>query len=277
MTILTKLAQGLQRLVPRRGVRIKTGAYGLKYLLFGASSLDGAVARHGLLPEWIDRPEKQLVPTDGVIFDVGANAGFLTLVFAALHAPQGRVFAYEPDPSVFAQLAINIELNGRRENMVALQDSPDRSATLTVRRTLDGTGRENRGLSSLEPIALHRTHEITVPASTVDREVEYKGLDRLDLLKIDVESADLRVLKGATATLSRFRPIIHYESSPTIDTLAGIDNSAGCFRLLDSLHYRHFELIGEEKPYPFSGPHPTVGDANILAILAESVPGWIDA
>ena len=67
--------------------------------------------------------------------------------------------------------------------------------------------------------------DICVRQTTVDIEVERLGLDRVDLLKIDVETLELAVLRGATATLRRDKPIVLVEVLNPAVLAGGILNS----------------------------------------------------
>ena len=57
-----------------------------------------------------------------VVLDVGANVGYFTLIFARLVGPNGKVYAFEPDPDNFALLKKNVEMNGYK-NVVLVQNA----------------------------------------------------------------------------------------------------------------------------------------------------------
>lgn len=150
---------------------------------------------------------RAVLPSDGVFLDVGANVGLHTCVMAA-HLTGGKVLAYEPMPENLAQLRANIALN-RFANVivcpVGLSDSdgviglwvpgahPGGPSSATQMTPTDNTWR----MIGEAPVA-----------SLDDRFAE----DRLDLLKIDVEGHEPRVLAGAERTIAKFRPVIVCEA-----------------------------------------------------------------
>jgi FkbM family methyltransferase len=142
----------------------------------------------------------------GVFVDVGANHGYFTLIAASRVGASGRVYAFEPNPPVFDQLATHITLNGFDDRVqaspVALSDA-DGEATFYVSQC-----ESNSGLSSLiltaERLALGSLspdHTVRVRAETFDAWRQRTGLGRIDVMKIDVEGAEDRVLSGMRASL----------------------------------------------------------------------------
>jgi FkbM family methyltransferase len=147
----------------------------------------------------------RLVRPDDHICDVGAHIGAVSLALAAL-APAGRVDAFEPSPTSAALLAGNARANGLGNvhvHQLAMLDTP---GPAHLRRTPFSAGSfvaaAEDGLA--EPVA----------ATSLDAWAAETGLERLDLLKLDVEGAELRVLAGAAATLARHRPTIVVECNP---------------------------------------------------------------
>ena len=63
---------------------------------------------------------KKEVKKGNVVLDIGANIGYYTLIFAKLVGENGKVFAFEPDPTNFALLKKNVEMNGYK-NVVLVQ------------------------------------------------------------------------------------------------------------------------------------------------------------
>jgi FkbM family methyltransferase len=151
-----------------------------------------------------------------VFVDVGANHGYFTLIAAALVGERGRVFAFEPNPPVFKQLAMHVSLNSFDDRVVllpaALSDVPDDQARFFVSQWS-----RNSGISTLRPTdstiadgGLSREHTISIRADTFDRWFAASRLDRVDLVKIDAEGSEELVLRGMSEALrsGRVRAVI---------------------------------------------------------------------
>jgi FkbM family methyltransferase len=146
-----------------------------------------------------------LKPGD-VFVDIGANHGYFTLIAASQVGPSGRVYAFEPNPPVFAQLAAHVRLNGfddRVRMSDAAQSDSDGEAIFFVSQC-----RTNSGLSSLAPAAerlegglLSSDHTVRVRTETFDGWYARTSPGRIAVVKIDVEGAEDRVLNGMAATL----------------------------------------------------------------------------
>jgi len=152
---------------------------------------------------------QQYVRPGMTVFDVGANKGQMTLIFAALVGPSGGVVSVEPAPAEFISLQRNINLNGFqhvRAFQLAASDSEARLAFLYE------PSRPTQGkLADVE-----RTY--TSPGAGVIH-VPTMRLDRLlrdvptppDFMKIDVEGAAASVLRGAAQILDDVGPPIYLE------------------------------------------------------------------
>lgn len=150
-----------------------------------------------------------------VIFDVGANIGYFTTVLANLAGKDGAVHAFEPSLREFKSVSKTIKKNGQNNvvlNQTALSEKTGR-VTMNIAKT------ENMAaLNTMGNITHPAAHEgdfqkIEVPLDTIDNYVVNKDLKRLDLIKIDVEGAELMVLKGAEKTLKKYGPQIICEFS----------------------------------------------------------------
>jgi FkbM family methyltransferase len=182
---------------------------------------------------------RRFLPPDGVFVDVGANQGELTLVGARL-APRGRVVAFEPVPHWHERLVDNVALNAWSHVTVVRAALADREGVREM-FTGDGGGAEggaNEGLSSLHRGDGRQRSLGTVEALTLDAYVARTGLDRLDVLKVDVEGGEHEVLAGARAVLARFRPVLIVEWSPAVHADVGRDGDA----LLDELRALGYRL-----------------------------------
>jgi FkbM family methyltransferase len=249
---------------------ILKGKYDLFYEIHPKSALDDHIVKHGIIQDWIAVHLEELVNEDGIVLDVGANSGLLTLPFAKKHVPKGMVYSFEPDMENYKQLERNIELN-HLSNVVplriALQDDPSINETeFYIRRAIDGDKLTNRGISSLEKIALHKIDHITVECSTVDKIVTQKQLPIVDFIKIDVEGSEYKVLKGSIDTIKKYHPIIHYEYSDTLDKLTNFSNTSKSFSFLDELGYKQYIIHKEKNLIELKKHNSTLEDCNILSI-----------
>lgn len=142
---------------------------------------------------------------DAVALDIGANIGNHTLVMSR-HARQ--VLAFEPQPEVFQILSRNIEANGItnvRAHPVGLSDCND---SLVLYTNLEG----NSGGSTFNPKRRPGHHlKVRSEVRIGDEFLASQGVDRVDLIKIDVEGYELEVLKGLAKTIREHQPIVVIE------------------------------------------------------------------
>ena len=147
-----------------------------------------------------------------VFVDVGANSGYFTVLAALRAGPHGRIFAFEPNPAVRRQLLRHVELNAIADRVtvsdLALADEDTDNVRLFV-----SCWPENDGIASLTPDAetiarggLREDSSIAVRVRTFDSWVQTAQPPRIDLMKIDVEGAECRVLMGMSSTFTRLRP-----------------------------------------------------------------------
>lgn len=164
------------------------------------------------------------------IADVGANQGLYTLYFSR-HAVEGRVYAFEPDPRLFAALKENIQRN-RVENVTLFNAAvSSQNAKLLLQ-----PGRLNRGDNRIVQDAVG-PGTIAVDAVMLDQAITELGLD---LLKVDVQGFEMEVLRGAER-LMRANPelVICLEFWPHGLRIAGSSPE----ELLDLLHGKGFSLF----------------------------------
>ena len=138
-------------------------------------------------------------------FDVGAHFGQYTLVAAGLVGGSGAVHAFEPGPQQHEYLKRNVRLNGLGQvcaNFVALGESIGTVGFVVAPlRNLGGSHVAPADGGTLE-----------VPMITLDMYCHDSGVAAVHAMKIDVEGAELQVLRGASETLARRPPsVIFYE------------------------------------------------------------------
>jgi FkbM family methyltransferase len=176
-----------------------------------ASGVDGYLL--GSYEKKKQRVFSSLIREGAVVYDIGANVGFYSLV-AAASAKNVRVFAFEPEDRNFAFLLYHIRKNAVSVTpfQVALSDK-------------DGTESFALGPnSSTHQFSAEGT--LTVPARTIDSLISDGTLPPPNVMKIDVEGAELKVLRGGIEMLRRHHPALVVET----------DNPE-CFNLLRSEGY----------------------------------------
>jgi len=148
--------------------------------------------------------------------DIGACIGKMSMI-AALH-PDIRVIAFEPYPVALECLRENLELNNLtyrvRVEPYALSDQ-EGIASLTVPVTNKDGKSGNIGWAHVMPpsqIPSWGGTQIRVEIAT--RTLDSFGIERIDVMKIDVEGFEHKVVLGGEETIARCRPIIVVETNP---------------------------------------------------------------
>ncbi len=152
-------------------------------------------------PETIQAFAALLAPGMTVI-DLGANIGQYTLVAARRVGPLGRVYAFEPTPSLAEHARRNLELNGLENatvHAVAVSDAPGRVTLHSVeaRRTEHELDRQ---WLFADPKGLD------VPTVTLDGFVAEQSVRAVDVIKMDIEGAELQAFRGAETLLTGADP-----------------------------------------------------------------------
>lgn len=168
----------------------------------GADHIQKHIASTGTFyeQELLEHMRARVAP-DQLVLDVGACIGNHTLFLANIC--KARVIALEPNGEAFSTLRQNIEINDLAERVVALQMAAGASAS-TGTLVLDATG-ENMGMTRVDG-----AQPGNVRICRID-DLDLSG--RLVAIKVDVEGMELDVLRGATATLTRERPLLYIEAS----------------------------------------------------------------
>ena len=145
---------------------------------------------------------KAVVAPGEVVIDVGADIGYYTLLFSANSGPNGHVYSFEPNPSSRAWLDKNIELNQARNITsigIALFDTSGEVAL----------NHDQIAMNTQSPNILR------VPTQPFDEWRKAQQIKRVDLIKIDAEGAEMRILRGMRNTILGDRPKLLVEIHPT--------------------------------------------------------------
>lgn len=152
------------------------------------------------------------LPAGGVFVDVGAHIGYYSLKAAPVVGAGGHVIAVEPNPPTIRELEDNIRASGASA-IISVQPVACSDAEATL--DLFAGPRGNTGQTSLSKTNASQTGKDVatyhVRARPLDDIIRDTGVSRVDAVKIDVEGAEMLVLKGSVRTLARYHPMVIVE------------------------------------------------------------------
>lgn len=143
-----------------------------------------------------------IVQPGTIVLDVGANIGAHTLLFSKLVGPDGRVFAYEPQPDTFNMLCGNLALNDI-QNVVAINKGCGEVHSMIGVPRMDLHGKQNN-YGSFSLVEKYGKCSDLVEIIPIEQDCHF--------MKIDVEGFETAVLRGAAKMIERCRPWIHVEN-----------------------------------------------------------------
>jgi FkbM family methyltransferase len=193
--------------LPDCDVILNVGSFQMKVFAPRRNRIGRALYQTGVWEPEVTGAIRALVRADMVVYDIGGDAGYHSLLFARAVGVGGRVIVFEPIPQAQERIEENLRLNGFTN--VSLQK-------LALGRS--------RGSFVLEkPFEASRINLDKASADVGDIKVELHRLDDLmaseqlpapDFIKIDVEGAELEVLVGMEAMVARCRPTFLIELHP---------------------------------------------------------------
>jgi FkbM family methyltransferase len=153
--------------------------------------------------------ERFLVP-GMVALDIGAHNGFYTMLAARRVGESGLVIAFEPSPRERKRLLRHLRINRLSANVVVSDLALDRSQGEDTLFVVEG---RDTGCNSLRPPVVDGpTRAMKIQKTSLDSFLRERGILKVDLIKMDVEGAELGVLQGAAELLGRQpRPVIMVE------------------------------------------------------------------
>jgi FkbM family methyltransferase len=170
---------------------------------------------------------EQVLKPGGLVVDVGANIGMISIRSAKLVGPTGRVIAIEPNPGIAPFCKENIRLNGL-ENVTVFQTALGAKEGMTsfnCDKSDDCSRVSDKG-------------GVEVPITLLDKVMEIEPTRDIDLLKVDVEGYEFVVLEGAVKSLARTR-LIYIEVDASNYAVFGRRTD----EMIDLLNYHGFDTF----------------------------------
>jgi FkbM family methyltransferase len=181
---------------------------------------------------------RSMMPEGGTAIDVGAHVGLYALEFAR----KGRCIAWEANLSTCHKLARNALINRLKVEIVS-NAAWDQEGTVHLQ---DPNGFETGGSTQVH----EGRGERMVSALPLDYMLEWTDtrnkLTRVDLIKIDVEGAEIRVLCGAEKLITKFQPRLIIEMH---DFIVGAENRTRVEMILEEFGYEHGSDIPNGEGY----------------------------
>jgi FkbM family methyltransferase len=173
----------------------------------------------------------QFARPGGTFIDVGANIGYFTMRAARQLGVNGHVHAFEPMRRAYDRLVRHVTLNhldNVTTHRLIVTDRSRGPQTVTFRNSwkMFGAAPEPQAPEQIETVSL-------------DDYAPRLGLSRLDVMKIDVDGYEYKVLQGARETLRRFGPALVLEIGGYTMNAVG-DSVADLVGLLEGLGYRFY-------------------------------------
>lgn len=149
----------------------------------------------------------QLINGNGVVVEVGANVGSITVGLAKRAAEFGQMmYVYEPQPFIFQNLNANLALNAVA-NVRAYPLACGANDSRLFFTPPDYTQENNFGAVELRKVP--DAQDLAVPCVALDQHLE--GI-QVGLIKVDVEGFELEVFKGCAQLIQRCRPYLYFEN-----------------------------------------------------------------
>lgn len=216
---------------------------------------------------------KRVVHPGDVCLDIGAAGGAHLLVMARRVGPTGQVHGFEPRPNSLRALRAVVKLSGMADRIVlhqvALSDQHGSEAlrvpVVPTRAHFRGTTRDTKDAAAFSALP-HKTVE--VPTRTLDGVVDRCGLTHVDVIKCDVEGAELLVLAGARRTLERFRPLVVLEA----DDLHQARYDATAADVLDAVKARGYRVFRYRREGLDEVDGPVEGEDDYVFVPDERIP-----
>lgn len=203
--ILKNTANYILKLVMPKEIELKEGVF----LELDQSDpvASGAIAL-GVYERYESELFRSKIKPNMTIIDIGANLGYYTAIASCLAGERGLVMAFEPESNFFKLLSRNIRRNDLK-NVVNFKLAIAEKNGLTNLYLSN----ENKGHNSLIN-SEELKNSVQVKTVTLDDFLASNKITKVDMIKMDIEGAEILALEGMKNTLIKHRPLLFLEFSP---------------------------------------------------------------
>lgn len=178
----------------------------------------------------LQKAASALIEVDQIIYDIGANIGYLSLMFAKQTGPGGHVYAFEALPGNVDRLKENIEVNGYQERVTVVNAAvTDRSGE--VEFLIGPSSAMGKVQGSAGRHSFDYQEKISIEGISIDEYVELSGIPFPNIIKLDIEGGETLALRGMEKILMNVKPIVLLE-------LHGLESAELCWNILQKLDYQ---------------------------------------
>lgn len=186
-------------LVPRGKFLIQAGDR--KMFVNGSDYIIAAeLITYGAFERDVEAVFERVIRPSMTVVDLGANIGYFTLKASSLVGPEGKVFAFEPEPENYKILCENVKLNhGKNVEPVCAVVQAEEGVCLLYR------DKKNHGAHSLSKgnLLSEESSSVSCKATSLDRFLSNRGCTHVDFIKMDVQGAEGLVLEGCRNVISQ--------------------------------------------------------------------------
>jgi len=159
---------------------------------------------------------KKEIKNGDVVLDIGAHIGYYTLIAAKLVGENGKVFAFEPEPTNFDLLELNVKANGYNNVTLVQKAVSNKTGKIKLYLSEDNTG--DHGIYDSH----NGRQSIEIEAIQLDDYFKsYEG--KIDFIKIDIQGAEALAIQGMSSLLRKNRAKIITEFEPPALKKSGIE------------------------------------------------------
>jgi FkbM family methyltransferase len=216
---------------------------------------------------------RSLLQAGDAFVDVGANAGYFTVLAGLLVGPSGEVLALEPMPETHEWLGQNVRLNDLDNVTLLAAAAADHEDGLE----LQFFAGETQANASQFAVGREAVRTVRVPTIRLDSLLSRLSPERPLMLKVDIEGGEYSALVGGLVLLQERRPILMFELFPALGQAAGWTPAEMLGLLERTGRYRFYISTGRCLRPLLADDIPTVDSGDHIDVFAFSDEvGWHD-